>query len=366
MMLKRKSAFPALATLIAPIAIFLMAAAPAMGQTRIQGELVPRDEVPAGAGNSGALLDHRELIRGLVQNISSYAHSQRRNFMIIAKGSPELLTKVDDIDETKVSPARAYMKSIDGIMIDGLFFGARNIGQPTPPDRLDAILKLTDLAKRNRLNVMVMDYVDSAEQAGESYARNGERKYTSFAADARGDLLNAIPSFSNKPVNENPKSILSIPDVKNFLYMGDSSGYGRQDEFSLEMHRNNFDLIVVDVFHGRTPLTRQAVETLKYKGIGAKRLVFAHLDVGTAAAYHYYWQPGWREGSPHWINAPLRDDPDKFRVQYWNPEWQDIIYGNTNSYIYGLIAQGFDGVVLEGLEVYKYYIGGGVDDEEQQ
>ena len=39
--------------------------------------------------------------------------------------------------------------------------------------------------------------------------------------------------------------------------------------------KKNYDAVIVDVFHGRLPLTRQAVETLKYKKIGSRRLVLA-------------------------------------------------------------------------------------------
>jgi len=157
-----------------------------------------------------------------------------------------------------------------------------------------------------------------------------------------------------------------MTDAKNFLYLGDSSGFGRQDEFALKIHDTNYDIIAVNIMHGRTPLSRQAVETLKYKKLGSKRLVLAHVDIGSAAAYDYYWQDGWREGSPSWIASPLKDNPDRYYVQYWRQEWQNLLYGDTNSYVYGLIAQGFDGVILTGLETYKYFIGGDSGEEEEQ
>ncbi len=28
--------------------------------------------------------------------------------------------------------------------------------------------------------------------------------------------------------------------------------------------------------------------------------------------------------------------------------------GNTNSYLYGIVAQGFDGVILDGLDTVKF------------
>lgn len=332
--------------------------------TRIQGEKTEEGKTVRSV-DSGPLLDFREETRKFLENITKYARTQRSDFIVIPKGAPELLTKIDDADETKASPARAYMKSIDGVMFDGLYFGIRKIGKPTPPEKLDRLLSLARLAEKNRLNVLVIDYVKNAGQAEQSYIRNEAEGFTPFVADAKGEEMNSIPPFLKSPINENPNNILSIKDVRNFLYLGDSSGYGRQDEFALTMHGTNYDMIVVDVFHGREPLTRQAVETLKYKKVGAKRLVLAYMDIGAAATYSYYWKDNWREGSPSWIREPFRDNPDKYRVRYWLSPWQDIIYGNTNSYIYGLIAQGFDGVVIEGLDSYKFFIGTLEEEEDQ-
>ncbi|MHA1598329.1 MAG: hypothetical protein ACTSV1_06365 [Alphaproteobacteria bacterium] len=335
------------------------------GGTRIQGRTTEKEET-VRTFNTGPLLDFREETRKFLENITKYARTTRRDFIVIAKGAPELLTKLDDTDETKASPARAYMKSIDGVMLDGLYFGTRKVGVPTPPEKLDKLLTLAQLAKKNRLNVMVIDYVKDATQAEQSYIQNEANGLIPFAADAKGEEMNSIPTFLKSPINENPNNILSINDVKNFIFLGDTSGFGRQDEFALKMHNTNYDMVVVDVFHGREPLTRQAVETLKYKKVGAKRLVLAYMDIGAAATYSYYWKAGWREGSPSWIREPFRDNPDKYRVQYWRQPWQNIIFGNTNSYVYGLVAQGFDGVVIEGLDAYKFFIGNLEDEEEEE
>jgi len=333
--------------------------------TRIQGEQREEEETVRSV-DSGPLLDFREETRKFLENITKYARGQRSNFIVIPKGAPELLTKIDDADETKASPARAYMKSIDGVMFDGLYFGTKKSGVPTPPEKLAPLMSLARLAVKNRLNVLVIDYVNDAGQAEQSYIRNAAEGFTPFVANAKGEEMNSIPPFLKSPINENPNNILSIKDVRNFLYLGDSSGFGRQDEFALTMHGTNYDMIIVDVFHGREPLTRQAVETLKYKKVGAKRLVLAYMDIGSAASYQYYWKDDWREGSPSWIREPFRDNPDKYRVRYWQSPWQDIIYGNVNSYIYGLIAQGFDGVVIEGLDSYKFFIGTLEEEEEDQ
>ncbi len=352
-----------------PFAILLLvlsgfvSPSPVLAQTRIQGKEIPKDQEQQIQSNVGTLLDQRELMRTFIQNISSYAHMKKRSFIVLVKGNLELLEKIGATEESKGAPARAYMRSINGVIDEGLFFGEKIIGEATPKDRLEKRLEMTELAKKGRLKVLVMDYVKDAKQASQAYRLNIQKGYIPYAANAYGEELNNIPPFSKTPIGENPKSILSLREMKNFIYLGETSGFGRQDEFAFKMHDNNFDMLVVDVFHGDSPLSRQAIETMKYKKIGAKRLVLAHMDIGSAAAYNYFWESGWREGSPPWIASPHKDNPDKYFVQYWHPGWQSIIFGDTNSYVYGLIAQGFDGVVIDGLEAYKFFIGG--DDEEE-
>lgn len=332
--------------------------------TTIQGRASEEVEIEIERGEDGPLLDFREQLRVFVQRISTYARSENPNFVVIAKGSPELLTKIDIIDVEKVSTARTYIRSIDGILVDGLFFGEKTVGEPTKPEKLEKILNYVRLAKKNNLNVMVMDYVKSAQQAEQSYVFNQELELTPFVANAKGEDLNSIPTFLETPYKENSKSILSMIDAKNFLYLGDSSSFGRQDEFALRIHDTNYDIVAVNIMHGRLPLSRQAVETLKYKKLGSKRLVLAHVDIGSAASHDYFWQADWREGSPSWISGPTKDNPDRHFIQYWRPEWQRIIFGDTNSYIYGLVAQGFDGVILTGLDSYKYFLGDKERDDE--
>ncbi len=347
------------------VAHILMAAPAALAQTRIQGNEINQGQPQQGQPNAGILLDQRELMRSFIRDISSYARSQKRDFIVIAKGNLELLAKIDATEESKGAPARAYMRSINGVIDEGLFFGSKIIGQATPDEKLQKRLEMTELAKKNRLKVLVVDYVENGQQASQSYHLNTAKGYIPYAANAKGENLNSVPPFSKSPINENPKSILSLREMKNFVYLGETSGFGRQDEFAFKMHENNFDMLVVDVFHGDQPLTRQAIETLKYKKIGAKRLVLAHMDIGSAAVYDYFWKSDWREGSPSWISSPHKDNPDKYFVQYWHPGWQSIIFGDTGSFVYGLIAQGFDGVVIDGLEAYKFFIGGNDDEEDQ-
>ncbi|MGA0393217.1 MAG: hypothetical protein ACO3MW_04015 [Rhodospirillales bacterium] len=328
---------------------------PPRGRVRIQGkETEKKLDAPIPILT---VTDHREAMRQFIQSISAYARRQNRNFMVLTKDGLDLLVK-KDINDDKISlPARTYMRSIDGVVIDGLFYGRQSFGLPTDKKVLETRLPLVGQAVNNGIKTFVIDYVKSPQEAQESIKLNNARNLIPFPANTPRHLLNTIPPYPRQPIQENPKSILSIRDVKNFLYLRETSKFGRQDEFTLNIHGTNYDLVIVDVFHGRSPLSKRAVETLKFKKIGARRLVFAHIDIGTAASYRYYWKARWREGSPFWIKAPVPGEPDRYFVQFWQPEWRRIITGDAKSYVFGAIRQGFDGIVLEGINAYRFFEG---------
>lgn len=353
-------------SLPAALAVLLLALLPAAalaqdqgpGRARIQG----RDEAaPAQPllGPTPEFSEPRQAMRAFVESVSGYARGVRRDFAVIARGGLDLLVKVDPTDPNKVAPAIAYLRSIDGVMMDGVFYGTPEIDKPSQPkERQDRQLRFAKVARDHGLKVFVMDYATTPKSIDDAYRLGRAQGFVPFIAPARGLALNSLPRHPKRPFAENPNSIVSLRDAANFVFLADSSALGREDEFALRLHQTNFDVVIVDVFHGRRALTRQAVETLKYKNAGGRRLVLASMDIGAAASYRYYWQPHWQEGSPLWISAPFPDNPDRYRVEYWRPEWQRIISGNTESYTYGIIAQGFDGVVLDGLNAYRFFEGG--------
>ncbi|NQV82562.1 MAG: hypothetical protein HQ494_01965 [Rhodospirillales bacterium] len=343
----------------------LLAQAPTQprGRVRIQGR--DREEPVPLPAPVGLQVDIRQQMRTFIQSISTFARRYNRDFSIITHGALELLIKRDVVDSTRISPARTYMRSIDGVMVDGLFFGDKIFGEPIADEFRARNLRLTDMARDNGLSVFVMDFATDRKTIDESNRLNRDRGYISTAVHAPLAELGSLPPYPPRPFGENSKSILSMKDVSTFAYITNSAAIGRETEFVMKMHETNHDLLIVDVLNGRKPLSKRAVETLKYKKIGTKRLVYAIANIGTAASFQYYWKPTWREGSPGWVNAPVRGDPDRYHVQFWRPEWQRIITGDTKSYIYGLVALGFDGVILEGMEeAYRFLETGGEEQEE--
>ncbi|MDP7652242.1 MAG: endo alpha-1,4 polygalactosaminidase [Rhodospirillales bacterium] len=357
------AAYPrALAAMAFSAAIVFSALATAQtdGQVRSQGRVISPDENQSPTiGPIGPLFEPREEMRKFIQNISTFARRYRRNFTVITQNGLALLTKSDSGDETQALPARTYMRSIDGVLQEAMFYGLPEMDKPTTKDRRDALLNLAGVAKKGGVKVLVLDYAKTPKTIDAAYRASRAKGLVGFVAPAVGLEINAVPRYPRYPAGANSTSIISLKSIKNFLYIRDSSAFGRQDEFALKLHGNNFDAVVVDIFRRiGEPLSKRAVETLKFKKLGARRLVLAYLNIGAAESHRSYWKSHWREGSPLWISAPYPGDADKYFVEFWRPEWRNIINGNADSYIYGIVKQGFDGVVLDGVDAYRYFEGG--------
>ena len=299
-------------------------------------------------------IEPREQMRVLVSDISTYARSLNRGFAVVTLGGLELLEKVDPIDPTKRAPAAAYMRSIDGLIARAIHFhppDSHNETKQDPKVRAE-LLRLAEGGQQRGVRIWTLDYAKDAGMAETAVRGAIEKSFVPFTA-ARADYrFDRVPP--GRPVNENPNNVSGLNHVKNFLMLTDTSAWDTQEEFVLALADTNYDAIVVDVYHrGRTALTPRTVDGLKYKKLGARRMVFAYMNIGEAESDKYYWKAGWREGSPYFIGPPAPGNPDKYSVQYWQPGWRDIITGNANSYLYGIIAQGFDGIVLDGVEAYR-------------
>lgn len=309
------------------------------------------------------ITDPREEMRRFVRSISVTARRLRRGFVVVTQGGLELLEKRDSFDATRAVPASTYGRALDGVIVKSMFHRPPDPSRKTAEYRTDKkqtaeLTRLADLGKKRGLQIMVTDFAPTAQIAADSYRMIAERGYVPFTVSGAGYTFNTIPAYPNRPFNENPNTIQGIRQVRNFLYLLDSSSYDRQEDFVMALNGTNFDALIVDVFHrGRVPFTKRNVNGMKFKKLGSRRLVLALMDIGRADSFRYYWKEGWREGSPQFVVSPVAGNPDKFIVRYWDKAWQKIIAGDVNSYLYGIFKQGFDGVVLDGVETYRFFEG---------
>ena len=131
------------------------------GYSRIQG--VDKDvKKKTGDGVDGLTIDFREEMRLFVQGISKFSKSYRPKFIVIAQGGLDLLVKRDDIDRSKVSPARTYTRSLDGILQKSIFFteqiGDLSFGSPTDVFEQEKMFERLERAKKKLFKVFYVRF----------------------------------------------------------------------------------------------------------------------------------------------------------------------------------------------------------------
>lgn len=170
------------------------------------------------------------------------------------------------------------------------------------------------------------------------------------------------------------------------------------------LRESDYDVIYIDSFYNhrarpenQTPLTREEIDSLKYKPDGGRRQIIAYLSIGSAEQNRWYCQDDWvwvdpanknstvsmkagkgnstsytpftppegESGAPQWLAFGYGGNyPEEAIVQWWHPEWRDIIIngggkyahkttGDNTSSIDRIIDQGFDGVYLDNVGVYS-------------
>lgn len=293
---------------------------------------------------------YRQYMREFVQNISSYARTFDANFIIIPQNGNELLTEDGESDGDLVVD---YLNAINGVGREDLFYGYDNDDIATPSDERDYMIEYLDLAENNGLEVFVTDYCFTQSKMLDSYNKNASKNYISFAADHRE--LDNIPNYPSNPWNMNTNNITTLSDAKNFLYLINPENYTSKADFINAINQTNYDVIIIDLFFNGSSLSLADVSQLKTKNNGASRLVIAYMSIGEAEDYRYYWQGGWKPGNPVWLDNENPDWPGNYKVKYWHPDWQSIIYGNNSSYLKKIIDAGFNGAYLDLIDAFEYY-----------
>lgn len=130
--------------------------------------------------------------------------------------------------------------------------------------------------------------------------------------------------------------------------------------------RTAYDLVVIDYSADGTEaraFTRQEIVALQRSPGGPKR-VLAYLSIGEAETYRFYWNPRWDDeppfgvpddDAPAWLDLENPNWEGNYKVRYWDPAWQAIIFGSPESYLDKILARGYDGVYLDLVDAYWYY-----------
>jgi cysteinyl-tRNA synthetase, unknown class len=149
------------------------------------------------------------------------------------------------------------------------------------------------------------------------------------------------------------------------------------DDFLYQLQRldlvkagnSRFDAVITDYAengHEATRFTPGQIAALQHSPGGAKR-VLAYMSIGEAETYRWYWQKKWDanldgvpdKGAPSWLGRSNPDWLDNYKVRFWEPGWQKLIFGTPQSYLDKIIADGYDGVYLDIIDAYEYWGPGG-------
>ncbi len=137
--------------------------------------------------------------------------------------------------------------------------------------------------------------------------------------------------------------------------------YQLQDIDIVAMGNTGFDLVIIDYSQDGDEESRFAaaqIDALK-NSPGGSKIVLAYMSIGEAEDYRWYWDEDWDAdgdgepdgGAPSWLGQSNPDWWGNYKVKYWQPDWQSIIY----AYLDKVIEAGFDGVYLDIIDAYEYW-----------
>ncbi len=294
--------------------------------------------------------DYMQEMKYFIQDLSNWSKSQDPGFLVLTQNGHDMITT----DGHPASmPDLDYLASLNGFGRDKLYFGYYNEDQESPFDIQSDWAFMLSKARLNNFPIFVTDYCSTPSKIDTAFARNTRNGFISFATGSYD--LNTIPSYPAEPWNESNSFIMKIDSVKNFLFLNNTGTYNSKAEFISAIEATNYDMLITDLFVHGNPLTPGDVELLKQKENGGLRLVLACVSIGEADSSRYYWNSNWTRSPPSWLKAENTSSPGNYYVAYWETEWQDIVYGNADSYVQKIMNAGFDGICLLNPEVYQYF-----------
>lgn len=82
------------------------------------------------------------------------------------------------------------------------------------------------------------------------------------------------------------------------------------------------------------------------------KYAIAYISIGEAENYRYYWKTEWDSKPPEWLGPENPNWKGNYKVKFWMKEWQNIVF----SYIDTIISQGFDGIYLDIIDAWYYWV----------
>lgn len=275
-----------------------------------------------------------------ISKISKYAKTLKPGFNIIPQNGSVLAY-------TNLNPRQGknyeYIAAVDGFGVEELFYNEDGEIDSARVALLDAL--------KNDRKILVSEYIPDASVINRIAGENLDAGFVPFIRMKSNYNYSHIPERIR---NENEDDVTQMDEVRNYLYLINSKEYDSKEALLKAVEDTNFDLLIIDLFFDDQALTKQDVERLKVKANGGKRLVICYMNIGSAEQWRYYWKKDWKIGKPKWIKKKYEGYDGEFYVEFWNNDWEQIIYGSKDSYLRRIIDAGFDGTYLDNTEAYHY------------
>lgn len=278
-------------------------------------------------------------MQDFVINVSQYFKVQKDSFIVIPQNGVELA--FIDADNSK-EIRQDYLSAIDGQGMEELFFDGDKPAESAY--RLNMLRKI-----KTGKTIMVSDFFKNNSDIPTGKSQSDAENFIYFARTANNYYYQEIPTILS---GENANDIHHLEDIKNYLYLISTDNYNTKEDYLNALKNTNYDMLLIDLFYDNTALTSSEVASLKYKSNGGKRLVICYMNIGSAEKYRYYWKNSWKLHHPSWLKKKYPGYSDEIYVEFWNPEWQKIIWKNSDSYANKILEAGFDGVYLDNVEAY--------------
>lgn len=282
-------------------------------------------------GDDMSKLKMRELIKQI--------KIQSKEKILVPQNGTNIFFNGDKLDEE-------FIKNIDGVSQESLFYGVGGVNKETPIEERNYLLKnLVEIEKSGKV-VFSVNYANDKKLR--DIILKDTRKYN-FIGEA-------VPSYSANtifnPLQKNSsKDVLSLKDVKNFLYILNPEKFNNLDDYYRVLKNTDFDLLIMEPSLNGEFLSKKQIESLKVRKDGTKRLIIAYFSIGEAENYRYYWKKSWNKKLPSWIVKENENWKGNYIIKYWDLEWKEII----KNYQKKLDDIGVDGYYLDTIDTYEQF-----------
>lgn len=161
-------------------------------------------------------------------------------------------------------------------------------------------------------------------------------------------------------------------NVDDFTYLLQYSSYSNREEALSVLESTEYDLIIMEPYFDETSMwSKEEIDSIQKSP--HDKILLAYLSIGEAENYRPYWNNSWDadadgvpdSGAPSWLDIENPEWEGNYKVHFWDPEWQALLFGSSNAVLDKIITNGYDGVYLDIIDAYAFYEATGMSEAEQ-